>query len=118
MWSISAGVNPANLEKAVQSIRGELDRLQTDPFHAHEIQDGRDNQVGSLIVSLERNAEVASELHRMEYYGLGMDFLERYPDIIGDLTGERVRDVARKYFLPSASSMVIAGPVGRMRFRL
>jgi len=69
-------------------------------------------------VSLERNAEVASELHRMEYHGLGMDFLERYPELIGDLTGERVRDVARKYFLPSASSMVIAGPVGRARFRL
>src|SRR6266581_4877285 len=78
----------------------------------------RDEQGGSLIVSLERNAEVASELHRMEYYGLGMDFLERYPELIGDLTGERVRDVARKYFLPSSSSMVIAGPVGRARFRL
>ncbi|OLE56162.1 hypothetical protein AUF72_01510 [Euryarchaeota archaeon 13_1_20CM_2_64_92] len=118
MWSISAGVNPANLGKAVESIRSEMDRLRTEPFTLEEIRDGKDNQVGSLIVSLERNAEVASELHRMEYYGLGMDFLERYPDIIGDLTGERVRDVARKYFLPSASSMVVAGPVGRARFRL
>src|SRR5216117_1310498 len=118
MWSLAAGVNPANLSKATRSIREELDRLQTDPFHSDEVRDGKDNQVGSLIVSLERNAEVASELHRMEYYGLGMDFLERYPDSIGDLTGERVRDVARKYFLPSASSMVIAGPVGRGRFRL
>ncbi len=118
MWSISAGVNPANLGKAIESIRSEMDRLRTEPFTLEEIQDGKDNQVGSLIVSLERNAEVASELHRMEYCGLGMDFLERYPDIIGDLTGERVRDVARKYFLPSASSMVVAGPVGRTRFRL
>src|SRR5207247_2622419 len=32
IWSISAGVNPANLEKAAQSIRAELDRLQADPF--------------------------------------------------------------------------------------
>ncbi len=118
MWSISAGVNPANLGKAVESIRAEMDRLRTEPFTLEELTDGKDNQVGSLIVSLERNAEVASELHRMEYYGLGMDFLERYPDIIGELTGERVRDVARKYFLPSASSMVVAGPVGRTRFRL
>jgi zinc protease len=118
MWSISAGVNPANLGKAIESIRAEMDRLRTEPFTLDEIQDGKDNQVSSLIVSLERNAEVASELHRMEYYGLGMDFLERYPDIIGDLSGERVRDVARKYFLPSASSMVVAGPVGRTRLRL
>src|SRR5207253_3610763 len=45
MWSISAGVNPANVEKAMQSIRAELDRLQTDPFHVDEIRDGKDNEI-------------------------------------------------------------------------
>src|SRR5439155_247569 len=32
MWSISAGVNPANLGKAIESIRSEMDRLRTEPF--------------------------------------------------------------------------------------
>ncbi len=118
MWTISAGVNPKNLEKAMQSIRAELDRLQTDPFHADEIRDGKDNQIGSLIVSLERNAEVASELHRMEYYGLGMGFLERYADIVRELSEDRVREVAMKYFTASGSSIVVAGPVGRTRLSL
>ncbi|TLZ72345.1 MAG: insulinase family protein, partial [Methanobacteriota archaeon] len=77
MWSISAGVNPANLAKALASIRAEMERLGPEPFTPEELRDGRDNQIGSLIVSLERNAEVAGELHRMEYFGLGMDFLER-----------------------------------------
>jgi len=118
MWSLSAGVNPANLEKAIRSIRLELDRLQTDPFHADEIRDGKDNQIGSLIVSLERNAEVASELHQMEYYGLGMNFLERYADIVRELEEDRVRQVSMKYFTADGSSMVVAGPVGRTRFSL
>jgi zinc protease len=113
MWALSAGVNPENLEKAFQSIRAELDRLRTDPFHRDEIQDGKDNQIGSLIVSLERNAEVASELHRMEYFGLGMGFLERYADIVREIPEDRVRGVAAKYFAASGSSIVVAGPVGR-----
>jgi len=118
MWSLQAGVNPANLGRAVQSIRIELDRLQSEPFDSDEIRDGKENQVGSLIVSLERNAEVAAELHHMEYYGLGMGFLERYADIVHELREDRIREVAMKYFTPSGSSMVIAGPVGRMRFSL
>jgi zinc protease len=118
MWELSAGVNPENLEKALRSIRAELDRLRTDPFHRDEIQDGKDNQIGSLIVSLERNAEVASELHRMEYYGLGMNFLERYADIVRELPQDRVREVAMKYVTASGSSMVVAGPVGRTRLSL
>lgn len=115
MWTLSAGVNPAKLAKATQSIRAELDRLRTDPFSSEEIRDGKDNQIGSLIVSLERNAEVAAELHRMEYYGLGMGFLERYADIVRELPDDGIREVATKYFTPEGSSMVVAGPVGRAR---
>lgn len=112
-WSLAAGVNPANLAKAIASIRAELERLQSEPFSADELRDGKDHQVGSLIVSLERNAEVAMELHRMEYYGLGMGFLDRYAEIVRSIPEGRVRDVAAKYFTPEGSSIVVAGPVGR-----
>lgn len=117
-WSISAGVNPSNVARAVHGIRGEMDRLRTEPFGTQEIVDGKDNQIGSLIVSLERNAEVAAELHRMEHFGLGMDFLERYPEIIQGLSDEAVRHVAARFFDPATSSMVVAGPVGRARLSL
>src|SRR2546428_14046500 len=112
MWSISAGVNPANLGKAIESIRGEMDRLRTEPFTRDEIRDGKDNQVSSLIVSLERNAEVASELNRMGYYGLGMDFMGRFPDLIADLTKEQVREHDPHIFLPSSSSVDLASALG------
>ncbi len=118
MWTIAAGVNPSNIPQAIRSIRAEMDRLRREPLTSDEIRDGKDNQIGALIVSLERNAEVATELHRMEYYGLGMDFLERFPDIMNDLTEDRVRSVSQKYFDPTASSMVVAGPVGRIRVSL
>jgi zinc protease len=117
-WTISAGVNPNNLERAVRAIREEMERLRTEPFSYEELRDGRDNQVGSLVVNLERNAEVASELHRMEYFGLGMDFLERYASIVRDLPDARIREVARKYFDPNAASLVVAGPIGRARVAL
>ncbi len=118
MWTISAGVNPANVAKAIASIRSEMERLRTEPFTEAEMTDGRDNQIGSLIVSLERNAEVAGELHRMEYFGLGMDFLERFPDIVRDVSEDRVRAVSQKYFAPAASSIAVAGPIGRTRVSL
>lgn len=118
LWTVSAGVNPANLEKAIRGIRAEMDRLRTEPFTFEEVQQGRDNQIGSLVVSLERNAEVAGELHRMEYYALGMNYLERFPDIVREVSEDRVREVARKYFDPRGCSMVVAGPIGRTRVAL
>ncbi len=115
MWSINVGVNPSNLTRAVEGIRVEMDRLRSEPFSGQEVADGKDNQVGSLVVSLERNAEVAAELHRMEHYGLGMDFLERYGELIQSLSDGLVREIAAKYFDPAVSSMVLAGPIGKHR---
>ncbi|HEY7587509.1 MAG TPA: pitrilysin family protein [Thermoplasmata archaeon] len=118
MWSVAAGVNPANLEKVLQGVRAEMERLRAEPFGLEEIRDGKDNQVGSLIVSLERNAEVAAELHRMEYFGLGMDFLEHYADIVRELPDDAVRSVAQKYFAPADASVVVAGPLRKARVSL
>ena len=118
MWTISAGVNPANLDRALRGIRAELDRLRTEPFTSEEIADGKDNQIGSLVVGMERSAEVATELHRIEYYGLGLDFLERYADIIRELAPETVRGIGAKYFDASNASLVVAGPIGREKHAL
>lgn len=112
-WSISAGVNPRNLAKAMTAIREEMERLESEPFTTAEIRDGKDHVVGALQVNLERNAEYAAALHDIEYYGLGADFLSRYPAIVRALKPDAVRGKAQEYFDPDACSWVASGPVGK-----
>lgn len=110
-WSISAGVNPTNLSRALAGIRREVERVRDDPFTEEEVGNAKSNQLGSLSVTLERNAEMASEIHRMEYFGLGTDYLERYPSIVEALTAEDVRRAAESYIRLDGLSLVVAGPV-------
>ncbi len=110
-WYASAGVNPRNLEKAVGAIRAEMERLEGEPFADAEIADGKTHLIGSLQVTLERNAEYASALHDIEYYGLGADYLQRYPKIIRGLDPDFVRKKSVEYFDPAACSWVASGPV-------
>ena len=110
-WFISAGVNPKNLAKAVAAIHAEMDRLEKEPFTDQEIRDGKSHLVGSLQVTLERNPEFAAALHDIEYYGLGNDFLERYPRIVRALRPDAVRRKSVEYFDASRCSWVASGPV-------
>ena len=110
-WYVSAGVNPKNLEKAVAAIRAEMERVETEPFTGPEVDDGKTHLIGALQVTLERNAEYAAALHDIEYYGLGNDFLGRYPSIIRSLDPEDIRAKAVEYFDPDACSWVASGPV-------
>jgi len=114
-WTVSAGVNPKNLAKAVSAIRSEMERLKREPFSDAEIRDGKTHLVGALQVALERNAEYASALHDIEYFGLGADFLARYPRIVRSLDADDVRRKAVEYFDPDECSWVASGPVKGMK---
>jgi zinc protease len=109
-WLAAAGVNPANVELAVESIRSEFARLGGEPVSDEELSDSKANMTGRLPLALETNDGVASNLLNMEWYGLGLDFLYQYADKINAVTAEDVQRVAAKYLRPDVYTLVVAGP--------
>ncbi len=109
-WLLRAGVNPKNVQKAVESMKTELDRLRNDLVEEDELQKSKEAMIGSLPVSLETNGGIANQLITQEFYNLGMDYLERYPKIINSVTREDIRRVAKKYLKPQGYKLVAAGP--------
>lgn len=109
-WLAAAGVNPANVELAVESIRAEFARLGAEPVTDEELSDSQANMTGRLPLALETNDGVTSQLLNMEWYGLGLDYLYRYADNINAITAEDVQRVAAKYLRPDAYTLVVAGP--------
>ncbi|MGH7372151.1 MAG: M16 family metallopeptidase, partial [Candidatus Methylomirabilales bacterium] len=53
------------------------------------------------------NQDVVGLLAGMEFYGLGMDYPERYPTIINAVTREDVLRVARQYLHPDRGILVV-----------
>ena len=117
-WSIVAGVNPGRLDAAMEAITAEIDRLRSNPFTEDEIETGKLNRVGGLAVNLERNAEVAGALHGIEFHELGLDYLERFPEIMNGLNTDSIRKAAETYIRRADCSLVVVGPIGNRTFSL
>ncbi|MHB1296793.1 MAG: M16 family metallopeptidase [Anaerolineae bacterium] len=96
-WSIAAGVNPASIERAVALILQEVARMRDEPITDEELADSRSYLTGALPLHLETNAGIAGFLLRLERYGLGLDYLQRYPGIIHSVTKEDIQRVVRRY---------------------
>ncbi len=108
-WSASAGVNPANVEKARDLIVKELRRFVKSGVTQEELSNSQANFIGRLPLSLESNAGVASALISMERYSLDMDYYRRYPDLVKSVTRRDVLEVARKYIDPDRLTIAVAG---------
>ena len=109
-WVISAGVNPANVERAIASILAEMARLASEPVGEAELADAKTNQVGGLALRLETADGVARVALDMEYFGLGIDYLQRFIAQVSEMTPEQIQQAVRHYLDLEHYGLVIAGP--------
>ncbi len=109
-WIVIAGVNPANVEKAVDSILSEIDRIRREPVSEEELRDSQDYLVGLTPLRLETNASIAKALVDIAWYDLGWDYLQKFSDRIYAVTSEDVMAVTSRYLSTEAYILAIAGP--------
>lgn len=109
-WVAFAGVNPQNVDQAVDSILNEFERLGNEPVSDEELSDSIANMTGTLPLRLETNDGVASILLNMEWFGLGLDYLQTYQERISAITKEDVQRVAAQYLRTDSYTLVTAGP--------
>jgi len=107
---IRAGVSPANVDRAVDSIDEEVARLVNEGLTPQELDESRRYLVGSIPRALETNAAIANFLQTEEFFGLGLDYDVRLPSLLSAATLEDANAAARLALDPSRATVVIAGP--------
>jgi zinc protease len=110
-WYIAVSVNPQNVERAITSALKVLREYVEGGIRPEELADEKSSVVGSFKVSLSTNAGLAAALWNAEFYRLGLDYVERFPEIIRAVTLEEVNAAIRKYFRPDYLTVVMAGDI-------
>jgi len=110
-FMVRAGVNPRNVGPAVEEIHAALMRMIKNGVTEKELRDSKACLVNGVPRQLELNGSVAAALADINFYGLGLDYFERYSGLIERVGAEDVKRVAREYLHPDKASVVLAGPV-------
>jgi zinc protease len=108
--TIRAGVNPANVDRAVASIDEEITRLAAEGPTEKEVTESRQFLIGSMPRTLETNMGIATFLQTAEFFKLGLDYDVRLPGLLQEVTRDAIHDAARNVLESSRAAVVIAGP--------
>jgi zinc protease len=103
------GTSPEHREKAVDGFLAEIRRIREQPPSPSELQDVKDYLTGSFVFALERNSNLAAYAIRAKRFGLGFDFVARYPDLVRAVSVEDVREAAERHLHPDRLTIVSAG---------
>lgn len=109
-WRVYAGVNPQNVDRAIELILREIKKFTTRKVTAEELADNQTFFIGRLPFSLETNEGVAGMIGSLELYELGLDYLQRYPALVQSVTRDDILEVAQEFLSAENYALAVAGP--------
>lgn len=96
-------------QEAIRLANEEIQRIREQPVTEQELNDAKDYLIGSFPLRFDTNRKVASFLAQVEFFQLGLDYPERYGDLIRKVSRADVQRVAKQYLQPEKLITVIVG---------
>ena len=111
-WFVYLGTNPKNVDKAVTTAVEQMKLMLEKGATKEEVKEAIDYITGSFPARrLETNRAIADTLQSAEFYGLGMDYIQKYQSTYRAVTLDQVNEAARKYLHPDTYTLVEAGTI-------
>ena len=107
---VRAGVDPNNVGRTIDAIDAEVRGLAENGPTVEELEESREALIGSIPRMLETNEAIADFLQTAEFFGLGLDYDRRLPQLLGQVTLDEVRQAARELLRAEDAAIAIAGP--------
>jgi zinc protease len=95
--------------EAIRLAREEVQRIREQPVSAQELDDAKNYLIGSFPLRFDTNRRIAAFISQVEYFELGLEYPNRYGDLIGKVSREEVQRVAKQYLHPDRLITVVVG---------
>jgi zinc protease len=108
-FQVGLQTKSATTAEALRRMRQEIDRMRAEPVSDEELASAKRYLTGSFPLRFDSDSEMVGFFSQVEFYGLGLDYPERYDGLINSITKDDVLRVARKYLHPEEGILVVVG---------
>lgn len=106
---VSVTVKPESRDAAVASTLDEVARFLKTGLTRKELREEKSSRIGKFQVDLASNSGIAQALDAAVYYGLGLDYLDRFPALVASVTKEQADAEFRRRVHPDRFTIISAG---------
>ncbi|OGW28958.1 MAG: hypothetical protein A2X59_00575 [Nitrospirae bacterium GWC2_42_7] len=113
--SFQAGLQTKNntANEAIDEILKEMERIRKEPVTDKELSDAKAYLTGSFPLRLDSNSKIAGFLVAVEFFGLGINYVDDYKKFIDAVTKDDILRVAQKYLAPDKYILVVVGDIDK-----
>lgn len=108
-FSVEVQTKNETAMEAIDGIKAELKKIREEQVSDEELKDAKSYLTGSFPLRLDTNAKISKFLVLVEYYNLGLDYINEYAKKINAVTKDDILRAARKYIDTENYITVIVG---------
>src|SRR5205085_5563940 len=108
--SVELSSPPDQLLENVKKVTDLMARLGAEPPSLEQLEAAKSRLIASMGERLRNPATLADVILDIESYGLGRDYLLRYPERANAVTPAGIQAAAREYLRPQGLVIVVSGP--------
>lgn len=105
----SVGSDNAKLADAIKIIQEQWREMAQNGPTEQELKDAKTYITGSFPLAFTSSGGMSSFLTGMQYHDLGIDYLQKYNDMINAVTLEQAKETAGRLLLPDSLFFVVVG---------
>jgi zinc protease len=94
-------------QEAISIALQQMKQIREEKVSEKELEGAKRYLIGSFPMRLDTQGKLANFLTQVEYYGLGLDYPEKYRSLIGSITAEEVLRVAQTYLHPENYILIV-----------
>ncbi len=106
-FAVSLQTKNASAKEAIQGVLAQIAAMRESEPTDSELAEAKSYLIGSFPLRIDTTTKIANLLSVIEFYGLGLDYVEKYPTYIQKVSKKDVRKVARKYLDPQRYALVV-----------
>jgi zinc protease len=113
-FTVGLETKNASAGEAVAQVLKEIEQIRTKPVSEKELKDAKSYLIGSFPRKMDSLGKRAALMGYVEFYGLGLDYPRRYPNMVKGLTPADIKRVADKYLYSDRYLLVVVGNEAQM----
>lgn len=102
-------------QDAIELALVQIRRMREQPVGAADLADAKAYLTGSFPLRLDTSSKLVGMLAAIEYHGLGLDYVARYPDEINRVTAADVQRVARRHLDPERYALTVVADLTKAK---
>jgi zinc protease len=95
--------------EAIDLALSQMELMRKEPVSEEDLRRAKAYLVGSFPLRIDSQSKLANFLAQVEFYGLGLDYPEKYPSLINSVTREDALRVAKTYLHPEQAVLIVVG---------